>query len=89
VNYSTNEWHIDLRRFEPVAGPIGNQPGSILDFGKTHMVTVENNRNLAALIYVMSSTPGREIAKQSVLHVATIYVREADEWEIRMQYLTR
>jgi hypothetical protein len=53
------------------------------------MVTVENNRNLAALIYVMSSTPGREIAKQSVLHVATIYVREADEWEIRMQYLTR
>jgi hypothetical protein len=27
--------------------------------------------------------------RHQILHAATIYVREADEWKIRMQYLTR
>jgi ketosteroid isomerase-like protein len=29
------------------------------------------------------------IQRHQTIHVVTIYVREADEWKIRMQYLTR
>jgi hypothetical protein len=27
--------------------------------------------------------------RHQIIHVVTIYVREADEWKLRMQYLTR
>ena len=29
------------------------------------------------------------VQRHQILHAVTIYVREADEWKIRMQYLTR